>query len=175
MIMFRGDSEVTRVLGAVVPSKRRAPASRAASSTAASRAAVKRPKRAGPVSNESLVKSEMASERAVKYGPERSDFGANPSFRESRSVSQATENDYRRRFQILMLWAQIMSLPSETCRQMDILMTEWMNQEFFEGALVDDGEKTLAAVGFMRPDIPRGVHSPPRARRSLAGWLRHVA
>ena len=93
---------------------------------------------------------------------------------EAANVLDQTLGDYRRRMAEFVLWCQGEHNTWTDDLQLDALLVSFFDVKYMEGAPVDDGCKTMAALQFMLPAFARrGSGHLPRANRALRSWRKH--
>lgn len=95
-----------------------------------------------------------------------------PTFLERSSVSATSRRRYQLEYEQFLRWAQAHRRPTTTAQQLDVSLTAYMNELYFQGGIGSEATKLIAAVTFMRQDLRRGSQQLPRSIQAARGWVR---
>jgi len=93
-------------------------------------------------------------------------------FLEEHRVTEVTSKDYQRRFSLFMAWAMASGYATTTIAQLQIALLMYMEVLFFDGELIHEGLRLIAAVDFLRDDVLKGASNLPRVLSASKGWRR---
>lgn len=129
-----------------------------------------------PPDDRSLTRVEVRAKaklaRAATYGTRRTVLDKELTFLEQEAVSPAARRDYLERYQKFMAWVSGLGLTIATVDDLDLAVTWYMNEEFFEGAPGTDASKLLAAMGHWVVQLSRGAPQLTRGHLAARGWRR---
>ena len=91
------------------------------------------------------------------------------SFLECRTVTLPRWKSYKKAWDEFTAWARRVALPIESLADLDIALTNKLNQMFFEGADQADGATLQAAVKYFREDVTK-VSLLPRSVEAMKGF-----
>lgn len=93
------------------------------------------------------------------------------SYLERRAAGEATEADYQRRAAALVTWLKQMAIQPQSVDELDVAMTDYMDELFARGDSAADATKLLAAVRHYLSQLGRfGNATLPRVGRALRGF-----
>jgi len=119
------------------------------------------------------AKPARAAERTKKFGGTRN---VNPSesltFLEESQVAPVTAADYRRRLAHFQRWTADNVLPIDSPANLELAVLRYLEVLFFDGELVHEALRLMAALVFLRPDVQQGAKNLPRALGAVKGWRR---
>jgi hypothetical protein len=91
------------------------------------------------------------------------------------SVMPSTAQDYAKRVAEFVRFCQAASAGWTNESELDILVTEFFDQKYWEGAPATDGSKFLAALAFAMPRLQKRLPTAlPRACRCIKGWMKYA-
>ena len=92
---------------------------------------------------------------------------------EASSVLPSTAKDYANRLAEFNEFLRQAGSSWSSEEELDVLITEFFDMKYWEGAPSGDGSKFLAAVAFAMPRFSKRLQlALPRACRSMKGWVK---
>ena len=90
---------------------------------------------------------------------------------EQHSVKKATALDYQKRVDDIVEFAFMHQLPYNSVKETELMLLEYLDMFFLDGATIEEAQKAIAAWQWYQPHVgPRANEPLPRVSRALQGW-----
>lgn len=117
------------------------------------------------------VKRRKARERQRKYHKKLRAANGERTILETASVSSGVRKDYANRLNDFYQFASFHLLPLRNEAELDIAVSDFMDELYLNGEGVDAGNKLRAALEYDRPEAARaGSLNLPKTKSALKGW-----
>ncbi|CAK0910119.1 unnamed protein product [Prorocentrum cordatum] len=124
-------------------------------------------------SGDATRRARAASRASVAGASGAKAVAGQDTFLESSSVSAKTYKDYEQRHTAFQEWVSTKQLAGKLEKELDLVLTDYVNLLWKNGHDVLERTKMLAAFMYFHPDYSKaGTRVLPRARKALKGWTR---